>query len=62
MTRKPLRCRFGLHSYVQRHPDGERPPVRDDKICRQCGKRTGTPYENVPPILDVGGGGGLSSF
>jgi hypothetical protein len=49
MSPKPLRCRFGLHSYVQRHPDGERPPTNpDDKICRLCGKRTGTPFGNVP--------------
>ena len=31
MTRKPLRCRFGFHSYIRRHPDGERPSSPDDK-------------------------------
>ena len=59
MTRKPLRCRFGFHSYVQRHPDDEgRPSGPDDKICRLCAKRTGTPYGNVP---GAGLGGGFSS-
>ena len=48
MTRKPLRCHFGFHAYVQRHPDGERPSSPDDKICRLRGKRTGTPFGNVP--------------
>jgi hypothetical protein len=51
MARKPLRCHFGFHSYVQRHPDGERPSSPDDKICRLCGKRTGTPYGNAPTVF-----------
>ena len=62
MTRKPLRCRFGFHSYVQRHPDGERPSSPDDKICRLCGKRTGTPFGNVPGAVIGGGGGGVGGF
>ncbi len=51
MTRKPLRCRFGLHSSVQRHPDGERPSGPDDKVCLRCGKRTDAPFGSAPWVL-----------
>ncbi|MGY1679080.1 hypothetical protein [Geodermatophilus sp. SYSU D01176] len=51
MNRKPLRCRFGFHSYVQRHPDGERPLGPDDKICQRCGKRTGAPFGKAPWVF-----------
>ncbi|RFU20863.1 hypothetical protein [Geodermatophilus marinus] len=61
MTRKPLRCRFGLHSYVQRHPDGERPAGPDHRICRRCGKHTDVPFGNVPG-MGLGGGGGGGGF
>ena len=55
MARKPLRCHSGCHSYVQRHPDSERPSSPDDKICRLCGKRTrhpiaGTRRRSVRPV------------
>jgi len=59
MSGKPLRCRFGFHVYVQRHPDDERPAGPDDKICLRCGKRTGTPFVSVPGAVLGDGGGGV---
>ncbi|MGY1650792.1 hypothetical protein [Geodermatophilus sp. SYSU D01119] len=51
MSRRPLRCRFGMHSYVRRHPDGERPSGPDDEVCRHCGKQTGAPFGSAPWVL-----------
>ncbi|GAA4739528.1 hypothetical protein GCM10023328_20700 [Modestobacter marinus] len=51
MTRKPLRCRFGFHAWVQRHPEGDRPARSEDKICRRCGKRTGSPFGSAPWVF-----------
>lgn len=59
MTKKRMRCRLGIHSYVTRHPEGEKTQGPDDKVCRLCGKHSGVPYGNVP----AGGfptGGGLA--
>ncbi|MGY1771293.1 hypothetical protein [Blastococcus sp. SYSU D00813] len=58
MSSKPLRCRLGFHSYVQRRPDDERSHGPDHKICRLCGKHSGVPYGNVPSA-GMGGPGGI---
>jgi hypothetical protein len=56
MTTKPLRCKLGLHSYVQSHPADERLQGPDHQVCRVCGRqRNGMP--DVPPGF-LGGGGG----
>lgn len=55
MTGKPLRCRLGLHANVQQRPDDEQLHGPDQKVCRLCGKRSGTPFGAVPPG-GVGGG------
>ena len=49
MTAKPLRCVFGLHSYVAAHPtDERRRPGPDDKVCRRCGKQQKDLF-GIPP-------------
>ena len=48
-TRKPLRCRLGLHAYVQRHPEDERLRGPDAKVCRRCGKHSDIDTTVIPP-------------
>jgi hypothetical protein len=55
MATKPLRCRFGMHSYVHEHPADERLQGPDDKVCRLCGKHS-SGLGGIPPAA-LGGGG-----
>jgi hypothetical protein len=57
MADKPLVCRLGFHSYVQRHPVDERSHGPDQKACRRCRKQI-TDVGGVPGIFFSGGGGG----
>ncbi|MGY1632697.1 hypothetical protein ACI784_13425 [Geodermatophilus sp. SYSU D01186] len=54
MATKPLRCRFGFHAYVRRHPPGERAEGPDHQVCRSCGRQRHLTTEGVPPGF-VGG-------
>lgn len=54
MATEPIRCRRGLHSYVTRHPVGERLDGPDHEVCRRCGKEQGSVVD-VPPGF-LGGG------
>ncbi|MCZ2823342.1 MULTISPECIES: hypothetical protein [unclassified Modestobacter] len=49
MASKDLRCRLGLHAHVSAHPVEEQVRGPAQKVCRRCGKRAGSPTEDVPP-------------
>lgn len=58
-SRRGLRCRLGLHSWVRRHPPGERYEGPERLVCRRCGRQTGPP--DIPPGFFHGlGGGGMT--
>lgn len=48
-ARKPLRCRLGLHAYVQRRPEDERLRGPDHQVCRRCGKHRDIDSTIIPP-------------
>jgi hypothetical protein len=51
---KPLRCRLGLHAYVQeRHTDKQLHGPNHQGVCRSCGKRKD--YGERVPLVWAGG-------
>jgi hypothetical protein len=57
MATRSVRCRLGLHAWVQRRAPEERVEGPDHQVCRVCGKereRNG-PLHSVPPGFFSGG-------
>ena len=57
MTTTSVRCRLGLHAWVQRHPPEERVEGPDHQVCRSCGKERdrGSALDLPPGFLSGGG-------